>query len=118
MEQLDKLILGSNPFEGVGYLSREQTRHYLEFFSRKDNIIPILEASYSLGVRTFTASNNEQIMDALKEFKHRDEMKLLPVIPNAYEYARDSTDKGVLGTILHKAKQIDLYRKVRLGLRA
>ena len=118
MEQLDKLILGSNPFEGVGYLSREQTRHYLEFFSKKDNIIPILEASYSLGVRTFTTSNNEQIMDALKEFKHRDEMTLLPVIPNAYEYARDSTDKGVLGTILHKAKHIDLYRKVRLGLRA
>ena len=118
MKQLDKLILGSNPFEGVGYLSREQTRHYQEFFSHKENIIPILEASYNLGVKTFTASNNEQVMGALKEFKHSNDLKILPVVPNAYEYARDSTDKGVLGTVLHKAKQIDVYRKLRLGLRA
>jgi len=118
MKQLDKLILGSNPFEGVGYLSREQTRHYQEFFSHKENIIPILEASYNLGVKTFTSSNNEQVMGALKEFKHSNDLKILPVVPNAYEYARDSTDKGVLGTVLHKAKQIDVYRKLRLGLRA
>ena len=118
MKQLDKLILGSNPFEGVGYLSREQTRHYQEFFRHKENIIPILEASYNLGVKTFTASTNEPVMGALKEFKHSNDLKILPVVPNAYEYARDSTDKGVLGTVLHKAKQIDVYRKLRLGLRA
>ncbi len=118
MIQIDKLILGSNPLEGVGYLSREKTRHYLEYFSKKENIIPILDASVNLGVKTFTTSNNENIMDALKSFKRKDELSILPVIPNAYDYARESTDKGVLGTVLHKAKQIDLYRKLRLGLRA
>ena len=118
MDKIDRIILGSNAFEGVGYLSRVQTRHYLEFFSKKENIIPILEASSNLGVRSFMCSNNSNILSALEAFKNRSDLSILAVIPNAYEYARESTEKGVLGTILGKAKEIDLYRKVRMGLRA
>jgi len=118
MVSFDKIILGSNPFEGVGYLSRTQTRHYLEYFSKKENIVPILEASFNLGIRTFMCSNNDQIIGALNGFQRTGEMSLLPIIPNAYEYARESTDKGVLGAVLSKAKQIDLYKKIRVGLRA
>jgi hypothetical protein len=118
MEKIDRIILGSNAFEGVGYLSREQTRNYLEFFSKKENIIPILEASYNLGIKSFMCSNNANILSALEAFKNNPELSILAVVPNAYEYARESTEKGVLGTILGRAKQIDLYRKVRMGLRA
>lgn len=118
MERFDKIILGSNPFEGVGYLSRTQTRHFLEFFSKPDNIVPILEVSFNLGVKTFTCANNDNILTALKNFRHSQELKLLPVIPNAYDYARESTEKGVLGAVLGKAKRVDIYRKVRMGLRA
>lgn len=118
MEGFDKIILGSNSFEGVGYLSRAQTRHYLEFFSKKENIIPILEASFNLGIKTFMCANNENILAALKDFKNIGDLTLLPVIPNAYEYARESTDKGVLGAVLSKAKEIDMYQKIRMGLRA
>jgi len=118
MDKIDKIILGSNPFEGVGYMSRAQASHYLEFFSKKENIIAILEASYNLGIKSFMCSNNENILSALKNFKNTKELSLLPVIPNAYEYARESTEKGVLGTVLSKAKQINLYRKVRVGMRA
>ncbi len=118
MEKIDRIILGSNAFEGVGYLSRAQTRHYLEFFSKKENIIPILETSFNLGIKSFMCSNNSNILSAMKDFKNKSELSVLAVIPNAYEYARESTEKGVLGTILSKAKEIDLYRKVRMGLRA
>lgn len=118
MEKIDRIILGSNAFEGVGYLSRTQTRHYLEFFSKKENIIPILEASFNLGIKSFMCSNNSNILSALASFKNHKDLSILAVIPNAYEYARESTEKGVLGTILSKAKEIDMYRKVRMGLRA
>ncbi len=118
MEKIDRIILGSNAFEGVGYLSRAQTQHYLEFFSKKENIIPILEASFNLGIKTFMCSNNTSILQALGDFKQSQDLSILSVVPNAYEYARESTEKGVLGTILGKAKEIDLYRKVRMGLRA
>jgi len=118
MDKIDKIILGSNSFEGVGYLSRAQTRHYLEFFSRKENIIPILDASFNLGIKSFMCSNNSNILSALEGFANSSDLSILAVIPNAYEYARESTEKGVLGTILSRAKEIDLYRKVRMGLRA
>lgn len=118
MEKIDKIILGSNAFEGVGYLSRAQTRHYLEFFSKKENIIPILEASFNLGVKSFMCSNNSNILSALEGLKNNADFSILAVVPNAYEYARESTEKGVLGTVLSKAKEMDLYRKVRMGLRA
>lgn len=118
MEEFDKIILGSNSFEGVGYLSRAQTRHYLEFFSKKENIIPILDASFNLGIKTFMCANNENILAALKDFQNSRDLTLLPVIPNAYEYARESSDKGVLGAVLSKAKEIDTYQKIRMGLRA
>ncbi len=118
MEKIDKIILGSNAFEGVGYLSRIQTRHYLEFFSKKENIMPILEASYNLGIKSFMCSNNTNILSALEDFKNSSDLSILAVIPNAYEYARESTEKGVLGTILSRAKEIDLYQKIRMGLRA
>ena len=68
MEKIDRIILGSNAFEGVGYLSRTQTRHYLEFFSKKENIIPILEASFNLGIKSFMCSNNSNILSALESF--------------------------------------------------
>jgi hypothetical protein len=118
MEKIDRIILGSNAFEGVGYLSRAQTQHYLEFFSKKENILPIMEASFNLGIKSFMCSNNSNILQALGEFTNSRDLSILAVVPNAYEYARESTEKGVLGTILSKAKEIDLYRKVRMGLRA
>jgi hypothetical protein len=118
MEKFDRIILGSNPFEGVGYLSRVQTQHFLEFFSKPDNIIPILEASMNLGIKTFTCANNDNILTALTNFKNSKDLSLLPVVPNAYDYARESTEKGVLGAVMGKAKRVDIYRKVRMGLRA
>jgi hypothetical protein len=63
-------------------------------------------------------SNNSNILSALEAFKNSSDLSIMAVIPNVYEYARESTEKGVLGTILGKAKEIDLYRKVRMGLRA
>ena len=118
MIKLDKLILGSNTFEGVSYLSRTQSLHYLEYFSRAENIISILEAAFNLGIKTFMCSNAKNILSALDNFQNNKEISLLPVIPNAYEYAREASGKGVLGTVLSKAKRISMYQKVRLGLRA
>ncbi len=116
--ELEKLILGSNAFEGVSYVSRTQALHYMEHFAREDNIVAILEAANSLGVRAFMCSNCPNIMAALQKFPKAGELRLLPVIPNAYEYAMEASEKGVLGAVLTKAKGFSMYQKVRLGLRA
>jgi hypothetical protein len=118
MVTLDRLILGANAFEGVSYTSRPQSLHYLEHFGNPDNVVAVLAAAHSLGVKTFTLSNTENVMAALEKFDKSEELTLLPVIPNVYEYARDASEKGVLGSILEKAKRIDMYQKIRFGLRA
>ena len=116
MVTLDRLILGSNAFEGVSYTSRAQSLHYLEHFGNPDNVVAVLAAAHSLGVKTFALSNTENVMAALEKFDKSKELTLLPVIPNVYEYARDASEKGVLGSVLEKAKRIDMYQKIRLGL--
>ena len=116
--KLDRLILGSNAFEGVSYISRTQSLHYLEFFAKEDNIVPILEAAVNAGVKTFMLSNCRNVMAALQKFPRNKELTLLPVIPNAYEYAMEASEKGVLGAVLTKAKGFSMYQKVKLGLRA
>jgi hypothetical protein len=116
--KLDRLILGSNAFEGVSYISRTQSLHYLEFFAQEDNIVPILEAAVNAGVKTFMLSNCGNVMAALQKFPGNKELTLLPVIPNAYEYALEASEKGVLGAVLTKAKGFSMYQKVKLGLRA
>jgi len=118
MDKLDKIILGSNPFEGVSYLSRTQALHYLEYFSHKENIMPVLEIAFNSGIKTITCANNDIILSALDNFSSNKEISLVPLIPNAYEYAREASEKGILGTVMSKAKRIDVYQKVRLGLRA
>lgn len=116
--KLDRLILGSNAFEGVSYISRTQSLHYLEFFAKEDNIVPILEATVNAGVKTFMLSNCGNVMAALQKFPRNKELTLLPVIPNAYEYAMEASEKGVLGAVLTKARGFSMYQKVKLGLRA
>ena len=118
MPPLDRLILGSNAFEGVSYTSRTQSLHFLEHFAKPENIVAVLAAAHNLGAKTFMLSNTENVMAALEKFDKSGELTLLPVIPNVYEYARDASEKGVLGTVLDKAKRIDMYQKIRFGLRA
>ncbi len=118
MMGLDKLILGSNSFEGVSYISRTQSLYYLEHFSKEDNIVSVLRAALNLGIKSFMCSNCENVLGALNKFDRNQEITLLPVIPNAYEYAREASEKGVLGAIMTKAKGFSMYQKFRLGLRA
>ncbi len=118
MAVLDRLILGSNAFEGVSYMSRNLSLHFLEHFGKPENVVAVLAAAHALDVRTFMLSNTENILAALEKFDRSADLTLLPVIPNVYEYARDASEKGVLDSVLDRAKRVDMYQKIRLGLRA
>ncbi|MGA2586998.1 MAG: hypothetical protein ABSF88_08255 [Candidatus Aminicenantales bacterium] len=116
--KLDPLILGANPFEGVSYIGRSQSLHYLEYFAKEDNVAAVLDAAYSAGVRALTCSNTANVIGALQKFPKSQDLSVYPVIPNAYEYAMEASEKGVLGAIMSKAKGFSMYQKVKLGLRA
>jgi len=116
--ELDKLILGANPFEGVSYQSRAQAVHYQEQFAKEENVAAVLGAANTAGVKAFTCSNTSSVMGALKTYSKINDLRIYPVIPNAYEYAMEASEKGVLGAVLSKAKGFSMYQKVKFGLRA
>jgi hypothetical protein len=116
--QFEKLILGANPFEGVSYIGRSYSAHYQEYFAKEDNVLAVIEAAFNVGVRGLTCSNTANVMGALAKFPKIKDLKVYPVIPNAYEYAMEASEKGVLGAVLSKAKGFSMYQKFKLGLRA
>jgi hypothetical protein len=117
MKPLSRIMFGTNPIEGVSYVSRAQATHFLEHFSKPENTIPVLEAAFALGVRTVACASNERVLNALEVLRPKHEFAVVPIIPNVYEYVRDSSDLGVLGAVRKKAERVDTYQKIKLGIR-
>jgi len=117
MIKLSKIILGSNPFDGVSYLSRATARSYLEKFSDENEIYRILEAALKSGLDTITCAYNERVLKALEKLPDDKKLKVIPVVPNAYDYIRESTSKGLLGTVTSKLKRTTAFEQVKLVIK-
>ena len=117
MIKLSKIILGSNPFDGVSYLSRARAKSYLEKFSNIDEIFRVIEAAVNNGLDTITCAYNEKVIQALERLPRTKRMKVIPVVPNAYHYVRESTSKGLLGTVASKLKRTATFEKVKLVIK-
>ena len=117
MIKLSKIILGSNPFDGVSYLSRTKAKSYLEKFSDPHEIFRVIEAALNSGLDTITCAYNEKVLKALDMLPQKRRMKVIPVVPNAYDYVRESTSKGLLGTVTSKLKRTATFEKVKLVIK-
>ena len=117
MFKLSKIILGSNPFDGVSYLSRAQAKIYCEKFSEEEEIFRVMEAARNSGIDTITCAYNESVFNALEKLPKGKRMKVIPVVPNAYEYVRESSSKGLLGTVTEKMKRAATFEKVKLVIK-
>lgn len=117
MFQLSKIILGSNPFDGVSYLSRAQAKDYIEKFSEEDEVFRVIEAAVNSGLDTITCAYNDRVLRALDRLPPNKKMKVIPVVPNAYEYVRESSSKGLLGTVTDKLKRTDTFERVKIVLK-
>ena len=118
MIKLSRIILGSNPFDGVSYLSRAQARSYCEKFSDENEIFRVIEAAVNSGLDTITCAYNERVLQAIEKLPEGKRMKVIPVVPNAYEYVRESSSKGLLGTVASKLKRAETFEKVKLVIKS
>jgi len=118
MSGFDRVILGSNPFVGVSYLSREKRLQYMESFSNPNNVVKIIEKSMDLGINSMMCSNNPACINALNQISvDGTNFGLYPVLPNVYEYSRGISKSGIMGFVKTKMKGAKLYDKVKLALR-
>jgi hypothetical protein len=114
MVKLSRIILGSNPFDGVSYLSRARAKNYCEKFSEQEEVFKVIEAAVQTGLDTITCAYNERVLQALERLPEEKRMKVIPVVPNAYEYVRESSSKGLIGTVASKLKRTETFQKVKL----
>ncbi|MGI6483723.1 MAG: hypothetical protein ACOX08_10715 [Methanobacterium sp.] len=113
--EIDKVILGANPFEGVSYLSQEQRTEYREKFSNVDKIIEIIKISMDFGVNSISTGNNKKVLDAISQVqKEHDDLNVIPVIPSVYEYVKKSSLDGMGGLL----DGISQYNKLKVALKA
>ncbi|MFP4082802.1 MAG: hypothetical protein ACLFVG_08605 [Candidatus Aminicenantes bacterium] len=117
MFKLSRIILGSNPFDGVSYLSRAQAKSYLEKFSQEEEIFRVMEAASKSGLDTITCAYNDRVINALERLPEDNRMKVIPVVPNAYDYVRDSSSKGIIGTVADKLKRTQTFEKVKIVIK-
>lgn len=117
MLKLPKIILGSNPFDGVSYLSRARAKNYLEKFNDENEIFRVIEAAVESGVDIISCAYNKKVVKALERLPKGKRMKVIPVVPNAYEYVRESSSKGLIGTVTEKLKRATAFEKVKLAIK-
>ena len=115
----DRIILGSNPFMGVSYLSRSKSQQYIEKFADVENIVKVIEKSKEFKIESIMCSNNATCLAALSEIaKQGRKTFLYPVLPNVYDYSRGVSRSGILQFVRNKMKGAKLYDKLRLTLKA
>lgn len=102
MATLDRLILGDNPFLGLGPVSEERARQQLMRFPNAQKIARALEEAKGAGVRSFMCSTHERIgevCDLARAGGPLRDLDYLPCIPHARKYANAVGELGVLETL-------------------
>ncbi|MEO9364620.1 MULTISPECIES: hypothetical protein [Candidatus Nitrosocaldus] len=113
---IDPILLGDNPLMGVDHLSQERARQ--RGIASASNIISLLEFAYSMNVRGFVASTHPQLKGVIEYMlEHSDlatKINFYPIIPYAYGYVRQMTEKGIVATITDALAPASMHEKMRI----
>jgi hypothetical protein len=101
MADIDRLVLGVNPFSNVNHYLRESGRMQA-FHLNEKRIAETLSRSFEAGATGFNFSANEFGFNLLKLLENCDTAKnigLYPMIPDTDSYVAAQLSKGTLGMI-------------------
>jgi len=97
--EIDRYLLGDNPFIGVDHLSQERARERLKWIDT-DRIVEVIDTAFASGAQGLLFSTHPIMYDALKRIKARSDSPafgLYPLLPYAQSYVRTATEKGIIG---------------------
>ncbi len=100
---IDKLVLGDNPFIGVDHLSRERSREKLHRLNTKD-VVEVIDTALANGAQGLSFSTHPIMYDALRQMRaasYKGEFGVYPLIPYAHEYIRVANERGLVGLTTH-----------------
>jgi len=96
---IDKFLIGDNPFIGVDHLSRERARDR-ENRLHTQGILEVIDTAFTSGAQGLAFTTHPRMYEVLKEMKSRSYSKafgLYPLLPYAQEYVRVANEKGLVG---------------------
>lgn len=113
---IDPILLGDNPLMGVDHLSQERARQ--RGIASASKIVSLLEFAYSMNVRGFVASTHPQLKGVIEYMlEHTDlssKINFYPIMPYAYGYVRQMTEKGIAATIADALAPASMHEKMRI----
>jgi hypothetical protein len=112
--QLEKIILGHNPFFGVDHLSQKQGDIKALKFESTKLIEDVLLHAANLGVNAMMMSTHprsEIIIKIIKNNPRLSDFKIYPLLPYIRKYVTKSNEKGLLNVLIDTLGQASLSQK-------
>ncbi len=115
--QLEKIILGHNPFFGVDHISQEQGNIKELKFEDRNLITDVLNYANSLGVNAMMMSTHpraEVVADIIKNDSNLSKMKIYPLLPYIAKYVRQANEKGLMNILIDVLSKANFSQKLSI----
>ncbi len=115
--ELEKIIMGHNPFFGVDHLSQEEGNKKELKFEDKNLITDVLLYAKSLGVSAMMMSTHPRastVVEIIKENPELRDIKIYPLLPYIAKYVRQANEKGLVNLFLDVVGQTSFSQKLSM----
>lgn len=108
LSDIDRVVLGHNPFFGVDHLSQAKAAERDVKFQAVDGILEMVRFARDKGVRGMMMSTHPRanlVADALRgDPPLLDSLNIYPLLPYIAKYVRESNEKGLVNVVLDQVK--------------
>lgn len=112
--QIDKILLGDNPFIGVDHLSQERSREKGNLDKKK--IAVIIRTALESGAQGLVCSahpNIEMALNFMKEENYSGSFGVYLILPYAQSYVRLASEKGMMGLLNETFGKLSMKGKAK-----
>jgi hypothetical protein len=116
---LERIILGHNPFFGVDHLSQERGNEKAREFEDTSRIIGVLRDCNELGVRGLMMSTHPragEVAAGIQRETGLSEWRVYPLVPYITKYIRGANERGLVNLAVELLSQASLGQKFRMVL--
>jgi hypothetical protein len=113
--EIDRILLGDNPFIGVNHLSQERLRENgIEFDPNR--VASVINSALDAGAQGVACSGHPVMKKALKQMREENRSKgfgVYLIVPDAQSYVRIASEKGIIGLLTETFGRLSLRGKAK-----
>jgi hypothetical protein len=113
--EIDKILLGDNPFIGVDHLSQERSRERGNQFN-PEKIAEIIDSALLSGAQGLVCSahpNMKRSLDFMRKENYSRSFGVYLIVPDAQSYVRLASEKGMVGLFNETFGKLSLKGKAK-----